>query len=111
MRRDRTPAEEELWHKLRNRRLAGYKFLNQHTIAGFIVDFVCHEAKLIVEVDGYSHSEAKDYDAARTRKLEEKGFTVLRVGNWSTYHTMESVLEVILAEICRKTGRNYSEFG
>ena len=57
MRRDPTPAERKLWHKLRNHRLAGLKFRRQQPLGPFIADFCCPSAKLVVEVDGVSHIE------------------------------------------------------
>ncbi len=83
LRRDATDAERALWFELRDRRLAGYKFRRQHSIDAFIADFVCLDAKLVIEVDGGQHFEADNAraDAARTVRLAGLGFTVLRFDN------------------------------
>ena len=84
MRRALTDAELKLWNELRAHRLMGLGFRRQFPVAGFIVDFACPDKKLIVEVDGSQHAEsdAADVDAARTKRLEQDGWTVLRF--WST---------------------------
>lgn len=69
LRHDMTDAERKLWLALRDRRLDGLKFRRQSTIGPYVVDFLCIEARLIVEVDGGQHSET--VDAPRTRYLEE----------------------------------------
>ena len=74
-----TPAEKKLWSKIRGKAL-GVKFRRQHPINRFIADFYCHEARLIVEVDGGYHEEEDQqaYDRGRTRELEEFGIRVIR---------------------------------
>ena len=62
-----TDAERHLWRHLRHKNLATYKFRCQYPIAGYIVDFVCMRAMLVVEVDGGQHLDAQRYDEARTR--------------------------------------------
>ncbi|MFZ5676359.1 MAG: endonuclease domain-containing protein [Pseudomonadota bacterium] len=83
LRRSQTPAEERLWSGLRGRRLQGHKFIRQHSIGPFTVDFLCREAALVVEVDGAAHSEDHDidYDTRRTAYLGLKGYRVLRILN------------------------------
>ena len=92
----RTDAEQRLWHHLRNRRLQGWKFRRQNEIGLYVVDFVCPDAGLIVELDGGQHGDQLIYDEARTRKLEEQGYRVLRFWNNEVLTNTESVLEVIL---------------
>jgi len=67
-----TIDERKAWEILRDRRVLGFKFRRQHIIHGFIVDFYCHELKLILEIDGKGHASAEriQYDAARTQRLE-----------------------------------------
>ncbi len=67
-----------MWNVVRGNRL-GVKFRRQHPVEGYIADFACVEAKLIVEVDGHSHDLQQAYDAERTAKLEAAGWRVLRV--------------------------------
>lgn len=79
LRRDPTEAEKRLWYHLRNRRLDGFKFRQQEPLAGHIVDFLCEEAKLIIEADGGQHRP--EADAPRTQQLEAAGYIVLRFWN------------------------------
>lgn len=81
-RKQSTEAEAKLWEVLRNHQ-SGYKFRRQHPVENFIVDFVCLEKKLIIEVDVDYHydKEQKKYDACRTTVLEEKKFSILRFTN------------------------------
>ncbi len=75
-----TDAEIRLWHRLRSRQLAGYKFRRQHPYLDYVLDFVCLERCLIVEVDGGQHLE-NERDQARDWRLQEAGFRVLRFWN------------------------------
>lgn len=93
LRRDMTDAERKLWLSVRDRRLDGYKFRRQSTIGPYVVDFLCIEANLIVELDGGKHSE--DADAPRTYYLEEQGYTVLRFWNNDVIENFEGVLQVL----------------
>jgi len=97
LRARQTSAESRLWRELRGRRLSRWKFRRQHLIDRFIVDFVTIDGKLIVEVDGATHSTqveiARDED--RTRILESCGFQVLRVTNIDVYENLDGVLELI----------------
>ena len=92
-----TTAEKILWNRLRNRKLKGFKFRRQHPIDVFIADFYCHEAKLVVEVDGRMHSLAvvKEYDAGRTHEIEKLGITVIRFTNEEVIKDINEVLEKI----------------
>src|SRR5690242_9709167 len=81
LRRDTTVPERFLWSLLRDGRLAGLKFRRQHPIGPFVADFYCHDAALVVEVDGMSHDGRAVADAQRTSYLESQGLQVLRIGN------------------------------
>ncbi|MGQ0827407.1 MAG: methionine synthase [Bacteroidota bacterium] len=98
MRKDQTPAEEELWNTLRNRKLES-KFRRQHPIGQFIADFVCIEQKLIIEVDGDIHLSKKEYDEGRTYMLEDIGYRVIRFSNDSVLNSIDSVIEKIKLEL------------
>ena len=91
-----TDAEHLLWSKLRDRRLAGYKFRRQHPVGPFFADFACIECRLIVELDGGQHYEDEGLrrDAARTAVLKEHGFDVLRVSNRELLVETDAVLQV-----------------
>jgi very-short-patch-repair endonuclease len=93
LRKDATDAERLLWGSLRGRRLAGRKFRFQATIGPFVVDFLCIEARLVVEVDGSQHSAQAD--AVRTRFLQSQGYRILRFWNNEVLESLEGVLEVI----------------
>ena len=96
-RASQTSAEAKLWQALRNRRLARWKFRRQHPIDKYIVDFVTLDGKLIVEVDGVTHSEPSEIqrDKARSEVLEACGFFIVRVSNTDVYENLEGVLELI----------------
>ena len=97
LRASQTSAEAKLWQALRNRRLARWKFRRQHPIDRYIVDFVTLDGKLIVEVDGVTHSTPAETgrDQIRTEILESCGFFVVRVTNADVYENLEGVLEMI----------------
>jgi very-short-patch-repair endonuclease len=97
LRRNQTDAEAMLWSMLRRRELNGFKFRRQHPISGFLVDFVCLESRLIVEVDGGQHSIAASRDEKRSEILRAAGFRVIRFWNHEVLCHMDGVLEQILA--------------
>jgi very-short-patch-repair endonuclease len=99
LRRRMTEAEKVMWSKLRDRRLAGVKFKRQKPIAGFIVDFVALDLKLIVEIDGGQHSERAGEDEARTKVLEESGYHVVRFWNHDVLGNIDGVLEALVQEL------------
>ena len=76
-----TDAEQVLWRHLRMRQIGGCKFRRQRPIGRYIVDFVCLERKLIVELDGGQHAEQQHYDRSRDRWLNGQGYEVLRFWN------------------------------
>jgi very-short-patch-repair endonuclease len=76
-----TDAERRLWYFLRRRQLAGHKFRRQYPLAGYIVDFVCVPARLVIELDGGQHLDALAYDQRRTEALRREGYRVLRFWN------------------------------
>ena len=95
LRREATPAEAYLWSHLRGRQLQGLKFRRQHPIDRYIVDFVCVEARLIVEVDGDIHLAQQEYDAFRTGYLESRGYRVIRFANDTVLNNVDAVLAAI----------------
>jgi len=96
LRRQQTDAERILWFRLRGRRLLGWKFKRQVPIDRFIVDLVCADAKLIVELDGSQHAVRTLQDEERTKTLEAMGYLVLRFWNNDVMRNIEGVLEEIL---------------
>ncbi len=81
LRQSQTLAEEKLWTIVRGRRLEGFKFRRQVPIDRYFADFVCRDAKLVVELDGPTHEDRFLHDQTRTEVLERCGFRVLRFGN------------------------------
>jgi very-short-patch-repair endonuclease len=94
MRKAPTEAETALWHILRGRRFSGYKFRRQVPIGAYIADFVCFEARLIVEADGSQHAESVR-DASRDSWLEAQGFRIRRFWNADIQHRREEVTETL----------------
>ncbi|WP_035103875.1 endonuclease domain-containing protein [Devosia sp. LC5] len=94
LRSSMTDAENRLWYHLRNRRLAGFKFVRQLPIAGYYADFACREAMLIIEADGGQHGSMRDQ--IRDRALRAEGFAVLHFWNNDILGNTEGVLQTIL---------------
>jgi very-short-patch-repair endonuclease len=99
LRKALTPAEQQLWQALRGGKLAGLKFRRQHPVGHFILDFYCAAHKLVIEVDGEIHETQIEYDAARTTKLEDHGYKILRFTNEVVLHQIEIVLTEILQAV------------
>ena len=96
LRLNTTDSEKHLWFLLRAKRLNGYKFRRQHLIYPYIVDFICPQKKLIIELDGSQHAEQKIYDEKRTDFLKSKGYKILRFWNNEVIENTEAVLVEIL---------------
>jgi very-short-patch-repair endonuclease len=99
LRQNMTPEEALLWRELRTNKLAGWHFRRQQIIDGFIVDFYCHAASLIVEVDGGIHETQKEQDAERDAHLISRGFRILRLTNDEVNKDLQGVLQKILEKI------------
>jgi very-short-patch-repair endonuclease len=96
-----TEAEIVLWDALKNGKLNGFKFRRQHPILRFIADFYCHEAKLVVEVDGEIHNDLTntERDEGRTLELNEYGIRIIRFTNDEVSNNLNEVLKRIHFEI------------
>jgi very-short-patch-repair endonuclease len=105
LRRSMTKAEAVLWKKLKDRKLFHTKFRRQHPINIFIVDFYCHQYRVVIEVDGDIHNDeiAKQYDSIRTDVLNNFGLKVIRFTNDQILYSLNSVLEKIQREITERT--------
>jgi len=99
LRKESTDAERLLWKHLRNRLLAGYKFRRQVIIGNYIVDLLCLETGLIIEIDGSQHMQQLSYDDERTEYLEGLGYKVIRFWNHEVLHNTGAVLEHIYNEL------------
>jgi very-short-patch-repair endonuclease len=100
LRKDMTPEETMLWQCLRGNRLEGIHFRRQQVIEGYIVDFYCHAAGVVIEVDGEGHLQQREYDEARDEMLAAKGLTILRFSNHEVCNNLSVVISRIL-EACR----------
>ena len=98
LRRNASIAENRLWYVLRNRGLAGLKFLRQFPVGPYITDFACREAALVVELDGGQHADNAT-DAVRTAFLNAEGYSVLRFWNDEVLNHRDTVCELILGVI------------
>jgi very-short-patch-repair endonuclease len=103
LRTNQTRAEMILWSELRNRKLDGYKFRRQHPIGRHILDFVCAERKVAIELDGNHHELNDQYrnDQERTDHLEQYGYKVIRFRNAEVFDDLAGVLDRIRAELGR----------
>ena len=95
LRNNMSDAEQALWHLLRCRQISGLKFRRQHPFGDYILDFVCLEKRLVIEVDGGQHGHQARYDENRRQKLQAAGFRVLRFWNNEVLKEIESVKEKI----------------
>ncbi len=95
LRRIQTPAESILWECLRDRRLWDTKFRRQHNIGRYIVDFYCHQHRLVIEVDGEIHQYQQTEDEIRENWLRSQGFRVIRFTNDEVFHNLSAVLEEV----------------
>ena len=101
LRQSLTKEERVLWQLLRNRQFKNLKFKRQFPIGNYIVDFVCEEIKLIIELDGGQHNEPENIEAdkVRTEFLESKGFKVIRFWNKDINLNIAGVYEFLLNEV------------
>ena len=95
LRREPTEVEDRLWQELRSRRLDRIKFRRQHNIGPYVVDFVCFEGRLVVELDGSQHAESA-HDIARDAELKRRGFRVLRFWNEDVLKDLAGVCDTII---------------
>ena len=90
-----TEFEQKLWKNLRDRRFCNIKFRRQVPIGNYIVDFVCFDKRVIIELDGSGHFEKIEYDEKRNKFFEEQGYKVLRFWNSDLNNNFNGVLDAI----------------
>jgi very-short-patch-repair endonuclease len=95
LRKNMTTAEQQLWGALRKRQLDGYRFRRQTVLGRYIADFVCLEARLVIELDGNHHVERQGYDRERDNWMHQQQFQVLRFWNHEILNHRESILQQI----------------
>lgn len=101
LRKNSTIQELRLWNLLKSRQFYNLKFKRQQPIGNYIVDFICKEAKVIIEIDGGQHNKPEniDYDTVRTEYLNSIGYKVLRSWNNEIYENIEYVMSKLKQEI------------
>jgi very-short-patch-repair endonuclease len=99
MRAEPTEPEAQLWQYLRRNGVGGYHFRRQQVLYGYIVDFYCHAAGLVVEVDGEIHEDRKEEDERRDQVLQQKGLRTLRFSNGEVTENIPEVLKQIATAI------------
>ena len=107
LRRNATPAERRLWSVLKNGQIDGVKFRRQAILGDYILDFASFEMRLIVEVDGATHSTQEELarDALREKELRMMDFEILRFQNADVFANLQGVEETILNKIIEIKGR------
>jgi len=108
LRRDQTLAETRLWEVLRHRKLGGWKWKRQVPRGPYIVDFLCVERLLVVELDGGQHADAQAYDERRTAYLRNLGFRVLRFWNHAVIEGREGVCDAISPPVAARPSPSLS---
>ena len=99
LRQHTTIPERVLWEKLKENRLLGFRFKRQHPIDNFIADFYCHKVRLVIEIDGASHSKQAEYDSNRTLIMNEFDLKVVRFRNEEVMDKLDFVLKKITIEL------------
>lgn len=95
LRNNMTFHEKILWERLKGKKICGLRFRRQHPVDFFIADFYCHEARLVIEIDGEIHNKQKDYDQGRSAEMEKYGILVLRFSNFDIEEKIEEVIKEI----------------
>jgi very-short-patch-repair endonuclease len=101
LRRDMTDAEHALWRHLRRRQLLGHRFRRQHPVGPYIVDFVCLEQQIVIELDGSQHADSAT-DASRDAFLAASGFRILRFWNNDALTRTDDVLDAVLRALSQQ---------
>ncbi|MBE9144309.1 endonuclease domain-containing protein [Planktothrix mougeotii] len=96
LRQEMTPEEKILWEQLRRNNLNGLHFRRQQIIDGFIVDFYCHQAQLVIEVDGEIHEQQVESDQERDAILAARGLKIIRIKNQEIRQNLQGVLQQII---------------
>lgn len=95
LRQEMTPAERLLWDRLRDHRATGLHIRRQHVIRGYITDFYCNAARLVIEVDGPIHQQQREADAQRDAILIASGYRILRITNHEVTTQLDTVVQRI----------------
>lgn len=99
LRQQPTVAEVMIWTHIKSKKVNGHKFRRQYPLYTFIVDFYCHELKLIIEIDGKIHDTQRNRDLERDRFLWLRGYTTLRFSNEEVFNNLEHVIKMLHTKI------------
>jgi len=102
LRNEMTSTEKLLWERLKGKQVYEKRFRRQHPIDIFIADFYCHEARLVVELDGEIHSQQKEYDDGRSAEMERYYIKIIRFTNSEVENNLEDVVRRIEFEIRKR---------
>jgi very-short-patch-repair endonuclease len=94
-----TDAERSIWRILRSAQMDGHRFRRQVPFGQYIADFVCHDARLIIEIDGGQHERSSPGEVKRTRFLEDQGYRIVRFWNNEVLSSLEGVCAIIAREL------------
>jgi len=95
LRNNMTNYEKLIWERLKGKQICGLRFRRQHPVDIFIVDFYCHEVRLVVEIDGEIHEQQEEYDDGRSAEMEKFGIRVIRFTNSEVENNIEGVINKI----------------
>ena len=99
LRDNMTTCEKLLWERVKQKQICGLRFRRQHPIDFFIADFYCHEAKLVIELDGEIHNQQREYDDGRSAEMEKYSIKVIMFNNSEIENNIEEVIKKIENEI------------
>lgn len=99
LRDNMTTCEKLLWEKLKLKQVCGLRFRRQHPIVFFIADFYCHEARLVIEIDGDIHIQQREYDDGRSAEMEKYFIKVIRFTNSEVENNIDYVIKKIEDEV------------
>ncbi len=103
LRKNMTPEESLLWSRIRKKQIHGHRFRRQHPIGPYIVDFICLEENLIIEIDGGQHNQPSQEERYRADYLEKHGYQTLRFWNHEVRNELTAVLDTIARSLAGKT--------
>ena len=106
LRRNMSDVEQTLWNRIRDKQIEEFRFRRQRPMGRYVVDFVCLDAKLIVELDGGQHADQIEADKMRTEFLEALGFAVMRFWNNEVIENIDGVLERIREQLLQRANSN-----
>jgi very-short-patch-repair endonuclease len=102
LRQEMTPSEKRLWSYLRKNRFSEFRFRRQQPIGPYIVDFFCAESRLVVELDGESHTHRGKADIERDEYMEKQGLEIVRVWDSQFFENPDGIVELILRKCCER---------